>query len=201
MTNSVNINSNLLVSQRLPNGDYNWTLPYRLCDMLHMAEDLCGPRDTSYTILHIEPGHKKPQIWFPSEEYPKHIVIRLKTDPAEDMFQACYQLAHETVHLLAPVKGKANNLEEGVATYFAAYYMKIRMKEPCWRPSDTPSGKSYKKVLEKVLPLFDRDEKCISKIRKNQKFSQISKDRIRQAFPNSPSREELNWLFEEFVRE
>lgn len=197
MTNSVNINSNLLVSQPLPEGGYNWTLPYRLCDMLHMAKDLFGPRDTSYTVLHIEPGHKMPQIWFPSEEYPKHIIIRLTTDPAENMSKACYQLAHETVHLLAPVRGNANNLEEGVATYFAGHYMNVRMNQPAWGPGE----KSYEEVLEKVSPLFERNVKCISKIRKNQKFLKISKDRIRQAFPNPPAREELNWLFEEFVRE
>ena len=200
MTNSVNINNSLLVSQPLPEGDYDWTLPYRLCDMLHMAEDLFGPRDTSYTILHIETGHKIPQIWYPNEEYPKHITIHLITDPTENMSMACYQLAHETVHLLAPVRGNANNLEEGVATYFAAYYMKVRMKDPTWGLSES-DPKNYKKALEKVSPLFEKDGKCISKIRKNQKFSQISKDRIRQAFPNPPTSEELNWLFEEFVRE
>ena len=196
MRNSVNINSSLLVSQPLPEGGYNWTLPYRLCDMLHMAEDLFGPRDISYTILHVEPGHKTAQIYFPSEEYPKHIIIRLVTDPAENMFKACYQLAHETVHLLAPVKGSANNLEEGVATYFAGHYMKKKMNA-IWEPG----MESYEKVLEKVSPLFERDEKCISKIRKNQKFSQISKDRIRQAFSNLPTPEEIKWLFEKFVRE
>ena len=198
MTNSVKINSNLLVSQPLPEGGYTWTLPYRLCDMLHMAEGLFGPRDTSYTILHIEPGHEKPQIWYPSEENPKHISIHLVTDPAEDMFKACYQLAHETVHLLAPVRGNANNLEEGVATYFAGRYMKKKMNA-IWEPG--PCEESYKEVLEKVLPLFEKDGKCIRKIRKNQKFSKISKDRIRQAFPNPPTQEELNWLFKEFVRE
>ena len=195
MTNSININSDLLVSQLLPDGNYNWTLPYRLCDMLHMAEDLFGPRDTSYTVLHIEPGHEKPQIWFPSNEHPKHIIIRLKTDPAKNMFKACYQLAHETVHLLAPVRGNANNLEEGAATYFAGYYMKKKMNA-IWEPG----MESYEKVLEKVSPLFKTDEKCIREIRKDQKFSKISKNRIRQSLPNLP-REELNWLFEEFVRE
>ena len=162
-----------------------------------MAEGLFGPRDTSYTVLHIEPGHEKPKIWFPSTEYPKHIIIHLVTDPDENMSKACYQLAHETVHLLAPVRGNANNLEEGVATYFAGHYMKVRMEEPKWGPGK----ESYQEVLEKVSPLFEKDVKCIRKIRKNQKFSMISKDRIRQASPNPPTSEELNWLFEEFVRE
>lgn len=199
MANSENINSNLLVSQPLPEGGYNWTLPYRLCDMLHMAEDLFGPRDTSYTILHIELGHEIPQIWFPNGYHQKQITIHLATDPTNNMFKACYQLAHETVHLLAPVEGKANNLEEGVATYFAGLYMKKKMNAT-WGPGEEPGEKSYEKVLKKVLPLFENNPKCISKIRKNQKFSKISRDRIRSAFPNPLTSEEVNWLFEEFDR-
>lgn len=195
MTNSVNINSTLLVSQRLPDGGYNWTLPYRLCDMLQMAEKLFGPRDTSYTILHIEPGHEIPKIWFPNGYHQKQIIIHLATDPTHNMFKACYQLAHETVHLLAPVEGNANNLEEGVATYFAGLYLKKKMNAT-WEPGE----KSYEEVLEKVSPLFEKDVNCIRKIRKDQKFSKISKDRIRSAFPTLPTPEELKWLFEEFVR-
>ena len=41
--------------QRLPDGNgYTWTLPFRLGDMLHMAEELFGTRDSSYTIHAIE---------------------------------------------------------------------------------------------------------------------------------------------------
>ena len=37
-------------------------------------------------------------------------------------------MAHETIHLLAPSCGRnANNFEEGVACYFAAYYMKYNL--------------------------------------------------------------------------
>ena len=51
----INIDSDLLVAQRLPDGSgYTWTLASRLGEMLHMAEELFGPRDCSYTILGIE---------------------------------------------------------------------------------------------------------------------------------------------------
>ena len=53
----ININSDLLVTQPLPNDNgYTWTLASLLGDMLHIAEELFGPRDLSYTILGIEFG-------------------------------------------------------------------------------------------------------------------------------------------------
>ena len=52
-------------------------------------------------------------------------LSNLSLSAATNILQACYQMAHETVHLLAPSGGRnANNFEEGVACYFAAYYMK-----------------------------------------------------------------------------
>jgi hypothetical protein len=45
-----------------------------------------------------------------------------------EMPRACFQLAHEVVHLLSPKVGqKANNFEEGLACFFAKYYMSPRI--------------------------------------------------------------------------
>ena len=53
----INIERNLLFAERLSEGcGYTWTLASRLGDMLHMAEELFGPRDPSYTVLGIEIG-------------------------------------------------------------------------------------------------------------------------------------------------
>ena len=126
----ININSDLLV----PDGkDHTRTLAYQLSKMLHMVEELFGPRDYSYTILGIEFASDGPQIWYPRNH--RHIIIQLDLSAATNILQACYQMAHETVHLLAPTGGgNANNFEEGVACYFAAYYMKEQFNEPCWSP-------------------------------------------------------------------
>ena len=59
----INIDSDLLVAQRLSDGcGYTWTLASRLGEMLHMAEELFGPRDCSYTILGIEFGPDNPKF-------------------------------------------------------------------------------------------------------------------------------------------
>ena len=46
--------------------------------------------------------------------------------------QACYQMAHETFIYLHRV---VFNFEEGVACYFAAYYMKYKFNQPNWSPT------------------------------------------------------------------
>src|SRR5437879_7010897 len=54
----------------------------------------------------------------------RHIVIQLTMECLTDQVRACYQLAHESVHLLAPTGGRnANVLEEGLATYFSELYL------------------------------------------------------------------------------
>lgn len=176
----------------------SYKISSRLCDMIHHAEELFGQRDESYTVHHIETGHKKPQIMY-FNNCPKGIYIRLFTDPAENMSRACYQLAHETVHLLAPVRGVANNLEEGVATYFGAYYMKVRMNEPNWGPVKD----SYKEVLAKVKPTLDTDKYCIRELRrKTSKFSDMSKIKkdVYEVFKNYLNMADVEWLLKPFDR-
>lgn len=81
--------------------------------------------DYSYTILGTEFISAEPQIWYPGGERTKHIVVQLTLSAKDNMYDACYEMAHETIHLLAPTGGKnSNNLEEGVATYFANLWKK-----------------------------------------------------------------------------
>ena len=193
----ININSNLLVAQRKSNGKgYTWTLASLLGDMLHIAEKLFGPRDRSYTILGLEFTSDGPRIWYPGDR--QHIVIQLDPSAATDMLQACYQMAHETVHLLAPSGGKnGTNFEEGVACYFAAYYMKNRMNEPCWLP-DLPS---YKRALELITPRLDQDIYCVRRLRAHQpSFPKIGREEISAEFPDlTPT--DVNFLISKFDRE
>jgi len=103
---------------------YTFTLPSLLGDMLWDAEELFGQRDMTFTILGIEVTDGfAPQPWFPGDR--KHVVVQL-TKIAKDHPQvACFQLAHETVHLLSPgVYGTSSNLEEGLATAFSIRYLK-----------------------------------------------------------------------------
>lgn len=193
----INVNSELLVTNPLPNGSgYTWTLASRLGEMLQMVEELFGKRDSSYTILGVEFIVGKSKIWYPGSC--KHIVIQLNELAATDMSQACYQMAHETVHLLSPTGGSnANNFEEGVACYFAAYYMKERLNQPNWRPT----LQSYKQALALIVPRLDEDISCVHRLRERQpSFSEISGEQISAEFPNL-TQADVNFLVKKFDRE
>ena len=204
---NININSDLFITEPLPNGRWTYTLASRLSDMLYLAEDLFGSRDPSYTPLGIELASNGPRIWYAGDckENRKHIIIRLNLNVATDMLRACYQLAHETVHLLAPEGvrtqcGITNNLEEGVATYFSTYYMEKNMNQEVgyWKPTD--EEQSYKDVLEKVTPLFEKDRYCIRKLRSEQpEFTKMTTEQISRAFPDLPA-EDIKFLLSKFNR-
>ncbi len=193
----INVNSELLVTQRLSDGSgYTWTLASRLGEMLQMAEGLFGQRDSSYTILGVEFIVGIPQIWYPGNC--KHIIIQLNQNAATNMLQACYQMAHETVHLLSPTGGNhANNFEEGVACYFAAYYLKNKLNAPNWEPT----LQSYKQALALIAPRLDEDIYCVRRLRERQSsFSKISREQISTEFPNL-TLDDVDFLIKKFDRE
>ena len=193
----INVNSELLITERLPDGSgYTWTLASRLGEMLQMAEELFGRRDPSYTILGVEFIVGIPQIWYPGNC--KHIIIQLDQHTATNMLQACYQMAHETVHLLSPTGGNhANNFEEGVACYFAAYYLKNRLNASNWEPT----LQSYKQALALIVPRLDEDIYCVRRLRERQpSFSKISREQISTEFPNL-TLDDVGFLIKKFDRE
>lgn len=100
----------------------SWTLATRLGDMLYKAEEKYGQRDQSWTVLGVEFGIGNPRIWFPTQG--KGIVIKLGTSALDNTITACYQLAHECIHLLSPCGSSAvPALEEGLATVFSEIYI------------------------------------------------------------------------------
>jgi len=104
------------------NSGYAWTLTTRLGDMIAEVEKRYGQRDQSWTVLGIEFSPNGPQIWYPGNR--KHIAIQLAPNALQDTVLACYQLAHESVHLLAPTGGMgAPVIEEGLATVFSEDYV------------------------------------------------------------------------------
>ena len=193
----ISVEKNLLFAERISDGcGYTWTLASRLSDMLHIAEELFGPRDPSYTILGIEFVSDNPKIWYPAGR--RHIIMQLSLSAANNMSQACYQMAHETVHLLAPSGGRnANNFEEGVACYFAAYYMKSKLNQPNWRPT-LPS---YRRALELIALRLDEDIYCVRRLRdKNPAFQDMSKEEISTEFPDL-SADDVDFLISKFDRD
>ena len=191
----IEIDEDLLVLQHQSKGnDYKSKLVSRLIDMVHMANKLFGPRDLSYTIVDIEFMTDVPRIRYP-ENY--HIIIRLTESAATNMSRTCYQMAHETVHLLAPTGcNDSTNFEEGVACYFAAYYMKEKFNEPCW----SPGIPSYECALEAVTPLLDKDMCCVHRLREHHpSFQDVTEEKIKEEFPNLESKN-VDFLIRKFDR-
>jgi hypothetical protein len=188
------LNPSLLLAAKWERG-YTWTLTSRFGEMLYMAQDIFGPRDTSYTILGVEFVMDNPRIWYPGSR--RDIIIQLSPPAAMDMAQACYQLAHETVHLLAPSGGNdAINFEEGVACYFSAYYMRTQFGQPSWHPSHP----SYIRALSLVTPRLDAHIQCIRRLRnKHPTFSLISRDDLIAEFP-ALKPEDADFLLSRFDR-
>lgn len=116
----------LLIAREIPHG-FTWTLSSRLGDMLTYAQEMFGERNKDFTILGIEFSENGPMIWYPKSA--KNIVIQLSLGSLEYEKCALYELAHETIHLLAPSgKENANVLEEGLAVYFSWWYVEHVLK-------------------------------------------------------------------------
>ena len=160
----IHIREGLFNTKPLRSGDgYTFTLVSRLSDMLFEAEALFGERDKVWTILGVEiyMEGEFPQNWYPGGNERKHIVFQLISPADIDEVSANYQLAHEVIHSLSPKIGtEANVLEEGVATWFAKYYVKKN-----FNVLRGEGRESYKNAREKVEKLLVVDENAIKKLR------------------------------------
>lgn len=157
------MNADYFTTRSLPSNDgYTYTLPTRLGHILRLAELMYGPRDRSWTILGIEfnlDSNASPQIWYPDNC--KNIAIQLNSAALEDTVLACYQLAHEAIHLLAPSGSRlANVLEEGVAVYFSLLYVTqhLKGKVKC-------NHEAYIRAYYEVSKLLNVDPDAIKKLR------------------------------------
>ena len=186
--------SQLFFATPIPNG-YTWTLASRLGDMLSLAEELLGPRDMTYTILGVEIGPDIPRLWYPGNR--KNVIVQLSPSAAKNPPRACYQLAHETVHLLAPNGGgPATNLEEAVACYFAGFFMRTRFAQSTWHPVEP----SYTRGLSIISPRMDEDIRCIKRLRSRQvSFGEIQREELAAEFPGL-AHDDLDFLLAKFNR-
>jgi len=95
-----------------------YTLTTVLGLWLHELEERYGQRNMEYTILGIEFGGAVPHVWYPGGRDRKHVAIRLADVARENIAEALFELAHETVHLLNPTDN-ATVIEEGLAVDFS----------------------------------------------------------------------------------
>ena len=106
--------------------------------MVHMAQKLFGPRDRSYTILAIEfVAQMVPTFRYPLSARDHITGIQLSDSAAKNMSQESVKtkwLMKRFICLHRVVVRTANNFEEGIACYFASYYMeKKRLNDTSWR--------------------------------------------------------------------
>lgn len=110
-------------------GEARWDakaiLRCRLPQAIALAESMYGPRDDAFTLLEVRFGGDVPRlepVGAPEEKAVRLWLSRGTLTNATE-YQAMHQLAHEVIHLLNPVRDKANVLEEGVATLFSSDFL------------------------------------------------------------------------------
>ena len=161
------IASQLVETVRLPGGDgYTWMLASQLGKMLCLAESHFGTRDKTYTLLGFEFIDDVPQCWYPGNC--GNIVIQLGRSCMRQPDRACFQLAHETIHLLAPTGGRnANVIEEGLAAHFQVWYMANHYPSNWprsgsdWSQFECQSYAKAKSLVEELLALDPDAIKCL----------------------------------------
>ena len=100
-------------------------------ELLAMAEALFGPRDPSKIVCQPEFRIDGPRIRHTIDEC--GVFAELSHNARYYWSTVVYELAHETVHLLDPVKGNASFLEEGVAVAFSIHVQErfgVRVQRP-----------------------------------------------------------------------
>ena len=160
----------LFTTCRNQHGDYQLTLARYTSKFITDIEFLFGPRDTSFTFVGIEMDATPqaiPRNWFPYSGAPvgesvmqtRHVLIRLTGEAPINPEYACWQLAHECVHLLDPwhidAEGQPLNfLEEGIA----AWYQDMRC--PKYHNIDAPYVEA-KSLVEPYMPALGNAVKHI----------------------------------------
>jgi hypothetical protein len=129
-----------------------------------------------------------PHTWSPGNS--NRVAIRLTLGAMDDHDEALWQLGHEIVHVLGPVRATIN-LEEGLATHFALnvqYYRDSRRLAAFRAHVDRPNG-PYS------APLKDcEDPDVIRKLRSSQPcFAKMTAELIREVCPNVPATLASSW--------
>lgn len=163
-------------------GNRDVSLARQMSEIITEVTSLFGPRDSRFLFIGWEFIGERPQIFFPSSGE-RHVLIRLSMNASEFWNTAIHELAHECVHLLSPVVGVANNLEEGVATWYAdRFYRRATARDP--GPISAPYFDAYDAVVE----LFDRSPhgpETIRELRREQSsFSQMDASLILRIVPS-----------------
>jgi hypothetical protein len=167
----------LIVTSMDNRGSRN-TLAYHFGEMLVAAQDLFGPRNTSFLFLGFEFIPEHPRVRYVTDY---SAVIQLSFRAMMNPIEAYSELAHECVHLLSPHPYRpVRIIEEGMASVFSRIYLREKMNVQV-RPI---SHQYYDEAAKLVTALLEIDRYGIRKMREEQPDTrQISKPLILKYFP------------------
>jgi len=153
----------------------------RLGHTLELAEERFGARLYKDPIPPIIFHAGPPQVYFPTQST---IGICLSLACESDYLLGCYQLAHETVHLLSPVNGRrTTTLEEGLAELFARDYIQKNMGIEFRLYHDRRYNEALSLTERFLLPRPD----AILRLRAHEPvISNITAELIRRRYPEIP---------------
>ena len=114
-------------------------------ELLGQAETLLSPRDQSKKVYQPQFTDHGPNL----RNTPNRdgAFVELSRAAETDWAEAVFEMAHETVHLLNPVAGNTNNLEEGVAVAFSLHV------QPAYGISVRPGTTAYDHAHDLVCRL------------------------------------------------
>lgn len=123
-----------------------WTLQ---CELLAMAESALGPRDKTKKIY--QPSFDDDGPFLRNTPKQDGAFATLSQNAAGYWPTAVFELAHETVHLLNPIAGSANFLEEGTAVEFSIFVLG-GLNIPDGRPGNLSEPYTEALRLVRLLP-------------------------------------------------
>lgn len=115
-------------------------------DLLKQAENLLGPRDRNKKIY--QPVFKEDGPYIINTPNLDGAFAALSMKAAGYWPTVVYELSHETVHLLNPVVGNSNWLEEGLAVLFS-----VEMSQ---KLTDHPMAPDPSSAFHKAMALVKR---------------------------------------------
>ena len=159
------------------------------------AESILGPRDSSKKLYQPQFIDGVPHIF--NTKNPDGVIVRLSRNGECYWPTVVFEMAHETVHLLNPIPGNANYLEEGVAVTFSLSVQPLYGINVPVPPSET----LYILALQLVAILPDGPLEAGRRVRERVgALSAVTMRDLEELFP-SVDRAVLSKMAEEFVRD
>jgi hypothetical protein len=156
--------------------------------LLKLAESKYGPRDAAYSFLGVRVDPFGPHIRFTPDFRGVYIEINPAALPFPDQFR--YQVAHEVIHLLAPVREPpACMLEEGLAVHFSIYVPNYAAREyrnlAIAHIVSDPASRNYRDTLTLLERLFAIEPAAVSLLRRKEPtFALMKPELIVEVIPS-----------------